>query len=316
MLRIGAVRDAAGLVAQELAPRENWAVLSIFFLLAGFLICFHFYAHNPFTHHGAHDDAEHAGWEHPPMFLAAAIGFLLATIPVVIYAWLTRLDERRLDYRALAESLRVRWSWSIGGVGQSVADSYMEQLRGEMIWARLALQHIAPPPRILAEQFAALSLDQQVERLRLVQNDWVQGQRDYMRHAHHKQHKLGAKFRNRGITLFAIGLIGLAFLLGIQFAFHREPTHVTLIVLPMIVIAAGLSVAYGERRSHEELSKQYARMYVVFDDADKEMTAALESKDVQRAHAILIKLGHEAISEHAQWLILRRARPVELQLGG
>src|SRR5436305_1186651 len=80
-----------------------------------------------------------------------------------IRAWVrwTRLDERRLDYRFLAEALRIRRAWALAGIGQSVADSYLGQLRSEVSWVRRALHSVCPPPRCWVETFAALEPPQQ-----------------------------------------------------------------------------------------------------------------------------------------------------------
>jgi hypothetical protein len=41
----------------------------------------------------------------------------------------------------------------------------------------------------------------------------------------------------------------------------------------------------------------------------------LPAREVEQIQAILIELGGEAIQENAQWLLLRRSKPVELPLG-
>jgi hypothetical protein len=41
----------------------------------------------------------------------------------------------------------------------------------------------------------------------------------------------------------------------------------------------------------------------------------LPPEEIDRMEKILIELGREAIQENAQWLLLRRSKPVELPLG-
>jgi hypothetical protein len=53
-------------------------------------------------------------------------------------------------------------------------------------------------------------------------------------------------------------------------------------------------------------------MWVVFTRGAAEFRDHLEAGDVESAQRVLETLGHEAITEHAQWLILRRNRPFEL----
>jgi hypothetical protein len=89
-----------------------------------------------------------------------------------------------------------------------------------------------------------------------------------------------------------------------------------LIVASSLVIAGGLFIAYNERRAHEELSKQYERMAILFANGDRELGDRIARRDVEGGQRVIAALGHEAIVEHAQWLILRRARQLELLIGG
>ena len=94
------------------------------------------------------------------------------------------------------------------------------------------------------------------------------------------------------------------------------PRHSILILASSLVIVGGLCIAYCERRSYEELSKQYERMAILFANGDRELGERLADRDVNGARRVIAALGHEAIIEHAQWLILRRARQLELHIGG
>jgi hypothetical protein len=96
----------------------------------------------------------------------------------------------------------------------------------------------------------------------------------------------------------------------------RHPPDSILILASCLVITGGLCIAYCERRAHEELSKQYERMAILFANGDRELADRLAQRDITGAQRVIAALGHEAIVEHAQWLILRRARQLELHIGG
>ena len=91
-----------------------------------------------------------------------------------------------------------------------------------------------------------------------------------------------------------------------------RPSPWLLIGSGVLVLAGAILIAYCDRRSHEELAHQYERMWVVFTRGSVELQDHLEAQDVEAAHRVLETLGHEAIAEHAQWLILRRNWPFEL----
>jgi len=340
LLRLSRVREAAGALSGHLQPQLDYALASFFVLLALSVLAFHFYT----------------DWlDYEPILLGIFLLFLTAAASVVVWGWQTRLDERRLDSRALAEALRVRRAWALAGVGQSVADSYRGQLRSEVSWIRQALFHVCPPPQAWADQFSRLSPDQQRALLDQVRKGWIKGQVNQFERSHKKEHNAAAILRLIGFVLTLSGWVVLLTLLfsalhtsadqgdlapvgdgraatasepsgeiGSDHERHvpahpsltpRYPPHWMLLVSSSLVIIGGLCIAYREHRAHEELSKQYERMHIVFTNGDRELESRLGQQDIAGAQRVIEALGHEAILEHSQWLLLRRARPLELHIG-
>ena len=349
LLRLSRVREAAGALSGHLQPRLNFALVFVFVLLALSVLAFHFYAH-------CFDYDEHIQHTvHQPVMLGIFLLFLTAAASVVVLGWQTRLDERRLDSRALAEALRVRRAWALAGVGRSVADSYPGQLRSEVSWIRQALFHVCPPSQAWTDQFSRLSLDQQCALLDQVRKEWIKGQVNQFERSHKKEHIAAATLSRSGFVLTLSGWVVLLILLfsalrtsadqgdlapvgdgraatasepsgeiGSDYERHvpahpsltpRYPPHWMLLVSSSLVIIGGLCIAYREHRAHEELSKRYERMQIVFTDGDSELESRLGQQDIAGAQRVIEALGHEAILEHSQWLLLRRARPLELHIG-
>jgi hypothetical protein len=80
----------------------------------------------------------------------------------------------------------------------------------------------------------------------------------------------------------------------------------------VLVVGGALIIAFGERRLYEEFGRQYSRAYDVFDAANRELDRLLKRNDIAGAHCLLRELGREALTENANWLVLRRSRPVEM----
>ena len=85
---------------------------------------------------------DHARRELPALYLV-----IFAAI-AALFLWHRRFDAqgRYLDYRALAEALRVQFYWRLGGLGDSAAASYLRKQLDELRWIRDALrrhQHTA-----------------------------------------------------------------------------------------------------------------------------------------------------------------------------
>jgi hypothetical protein len=79
----------------------------------------------------------------------------------------------------------------------------------------------------------------------------------------------------------------------------------------ILVTSAAVLHIYGRQRAFEEHARQYARMALLFQQADRAMEAALASADLDAARAIILDVGCEALAENADWLMLHRERPIE-----
>jgi len=301
LTRLMRLRAAAAAMAAHFERRYTFVLDALFVILLLGAASFHVYAHL---------ESHQAPGVHNPTWLAAFAGLLLLDVLLVAWGWARRLGERRDDYRALSEALRVRTYWGLAGIGKSVADSYLNQLRSEMSWTRRAVQCAAPPSANWSQLFREKSPPDRVERLRLVGRRWVDRQANYFHEEFHDNHRAAARLRRFGFVLAFTGWLMVARLVFTWDA--ARPSPWLLIGSGILVLSGAILIAYCERRSHEELARQYERMWVVFTRGAAEFRDHLEAGDVESAQSVLETLGHEAIAEHAQWLILRRNRPVEL----
>ena len=140
LTRLMRLRKAASALASKLDRRFTLYMVALFAILFLAAFSFHIYAHL---------ESEEAPAVRDPFWLAAFVELLLLHALLVCWVWARRLGERRHDYRALAEALRVRIYWGVAGIGKSVADSYLNQLRSEMSWTRRARAVHRPGPGIL-----------------------------------------------------------------------------------------------------------------------------------------------------------------------
>ncbi len=195
--RLTGVREAAARLSRHLQPRLESAVLWVFLLLGLAAMSMHIYSH--------HVELRDGHLHHQRSWVIAFVILLFTPACLVGVVWYGRLDERRLDYRTLAEALRIRRAWALAGIGQSVADSYLGQLRGEVSWVRRALLSVCPPPQVWSDQFAALSHDQQRDLLKAVRTEWVNDQVHNFRRASNREHRRATRFRRLGLGLTLIG---------------------------------------------------------------------------------------------------------------
>jgi hypothetical protein len=303
-LRLIWLRESAESLARKLDALFLLWQRALFIMLFFSVTCFDLYDHHAVFGRELNNDGRYN------YLLWGFSGGVVLCVGIAARAWYARLYERRLDYRALAETVRVRIYWAIAGVGLSVADSYLGQLSGEISWARLALKISAPPPSQWQEYFQRQSPDNQFEQLCLVEKEWVADQASFYRRTFEKRHKAATWYRFSGLCI-AFG--GVLIAVGLA-SFSRAEHPGVLIAVNMSVLVAALLLLYSDRQSHEDLAKQYERMTEVFSKGAADLKTYLHGDSVQIAAAqeTIIALGHEAISEHSQWLILRRNRPFEV----
>lgn len=230
---------------------------------------------------------------------------------VLLYLWQKRQDTqgRYLDYRALAEGLRVQFYWRLAGLADNVSTSYLRKQLDELRWIREALRgsNVLPPP-----------VDPRAD---LVLAHWVRGQADYFR----SRAKLQMTRIHHVELLSAISLAaGLLATASLVVFWHRLESmgtwhHWIVLVMGFAPIAAALWETYGERFGLRSQAHQYARFATVFGRAEKVITHLETSpNEPHRQHSersLIRELGREALMESGDWVLLLRERPIILPKG-
>jgi len=231
--------------------------------------------------------------------------------------WLSTLARRRgwhrkyLDYRALAEGLRVQGYWRRAGISltddpEFAQDSFMQKQDIELGWTRNVMRSaglgypLDPPPHPEQELDAVI-------------REWVGdaahgGQVDYFRskavqrtRQHHITETLGFASLFAGIAI-SIVLAALAHRLS------ADIKNVLVVIMGILSIVAAVREAYAFKKADKELIKQYRFMQRIFDEA---RMALARTRDATEQREILRALGEAALAEHAEWALMHRQRPLE-----
>lgn len=251
----------------------------------------------------------------------------LAIYPVVwlavFYLW-RRAESREfqskyLDYRALAEGLRVQFFWRLLGLPDAVEDHYLDKQRDELQWIRYALRFW----RLSDETRLGPQGDREEEFARhgdLVRRLWVDNQRHYFEHcAGPREKSKGDKCRGHGQSLFqfslvaAVGLV-LAIALPLAFSVVPDPSETLidalLVLVALTIVASALRIGYGEKMAFLQHANRYDAIAKRFHDAQKQ----LSRKDLrgEEVASIYRDLGREALAENGDWLLIHRERPLEI----
>ena len=241
-------------------------------------------------------------------------GFLAVFLTGMAVTWVARRGDwqrKYLDYRALAEGLRVQayWQWAglTDGPGATFAhDNFLQKQDAGLEWIRNVMRG--------AGLEAALGPAPEPEsRIDVVIADWIgapgkAGQLHYYVRAIERRARLHHRAELFGLCCIVLG-VGVGILLAL-FArwFDGELKHNLVAVMGILSVAAAVHEASMHKKADKELIKQYAFMQRIFSAARRRVD---ESRNVQEKRRVLRALGEAALSEHAAWTLMHRERPVQ-----
>jgi hypothetical protein len=240
------------------------------------------------------------------------------------FAW----QHRHINYRALAEALRVQLFWRLAALPLSAADAYLRGQREELQGIRRALRFFD----LLALGEARPDIPAAVERLRLVRARWVRDQRAYFLGrdgrggavAREEQKSQGVSWATRASVALGVLLIvplGLwpealeTPLKGLPGWITVEPRDVLLGLSALAFACAAAVAGYGQIMGFAEHARDGRKAGELFARAEERLQAIMEGSDepekVAAARRVLADLGREALVENGDWVILHRERPWE-----
>ena len=220
--------------------------------------------------------------------------FLTLALLVIYLSTRARNLERYMEYRALAEVLRVACFWRLAGVTATPTDRFLNQHWGNLRWVRSAVNALWIPDTTVAPN------------LGLVKTRWIDDQQGYYER---KSTASGiATRRSRWLTntCFAAGVI-LAWL-G---AFKADWGAVTTLGSGMLLLIVGAISHYAHTRGWEEDASRYRSMAAPF--AWCQQIWRLDDEKTRRV--LVQELGGECVAELSNWLLTHRNRPIGLIKG-
>jgi hypothetical protein len=159
-------------------------------------------------------------------------------------------EEKRYDYRALAEAFRVQFYWLLVGTGRSVSSNYMQRQRDELDWIRYAVSSAAIPLENSRRSFLALDRCSQALILDAARTRWVAAQADYFRKSSTGLAKRGRIMQGRGWILGAtalLSILAMALASALPSLLEAASTHWFLVTLTLIVIGILLIILPWDR---------------------------------------------------------------------
>ena len=238
----------------------------------------------------------------------AFLGFFAVAVLVHRVAARGEWHRKYLDYRALAEGLRVQFYWVAAGLtaGRNTKfthDNFLQKQDVELGWIRNVMRYSGHLGDMSA--YSRAGLDYAVQEWVLDPNG---GQLAY--YERKASERIGRRRRTQAISDACLWTgIGVAVVLAL-FSGRLQPDwkDLLLVLMGILPLIAGVRQAYAQKRAESELIKQYVFMARIFRNAQRRLAGA-ESDAARRK--VLKALGDAALEEHAEWILIHRERPLE-----
>ena len=217
--------------------------------------------------------------------------------------------RKYLDYRTLAEGLRVQFYWALAGISQDdldldAHDNFLRLQDPEVGWIRNAMR--------AAGMYADAQPRQADGALDVAIDEWVGGQ-DTGQLGYYAT-KTAERTRRKQITE-TLGKISLAasaiVVVTLLIAGSQLPPALLepmLALMGITLLLFAVRHGYAHAIAETELIKQYEFMLHIFANARKRLDES--DSDKLRRH-VLIALGRSALDEHAQWILMHRERSLD-----
>jgi hypothetical protein len=244
-----------------------------------------------------------------PYFMIAFLlfFFVAATTQYIAknFAW----HRKYLDYRTLAEGLRVQFYWAVAGVtgdneSKFAHDNFLQAQDPELGWIRNVMR-VAGMRCDVAANLSASGLD-------YVMREWIgdtsNGQLAYF--SKKTAERLKKHRRTERLGMLSL-LTSVAVVLVFVFAGRELPDgwfNPLSVVMGTMLLLYGVRHAYAFATAESELIKQYEFMLRIFHNARRRLDNA---EDALEQRQILKALGGSALDEHAEWLLMHRDRSLD-----
>jgi len=246
------------------------------------------------------------GWAY---FMAAFLMFFVFSAGLQQVASRKGWHRKYLDYRTLAEGLRVQFYWAVAGVGAEseskfTHDNFLQAQDAELGWIRNVM-------RVAGTKCDANRASSSVG-LEFVIREWIgdesSGQLGYFASKSSERSQ-----RNR--LTERLGLMSLLSSVAVVIVFltfgSRLPdtwSAPLMAIMGTMLLLFAIRQGYAYATAEKDLIKQYDFMYRLFENVRWRLD---EAGDTDEQRLILRALGDSALDEHAQWILMHRDRTVD-----
>ena len=216
--------------------------------------------------------------------------------------------RKYLDYRTLAEGLRVQFYLSAAGItgdneSKFTHENFLQTQDPELGWIRNVMRVAGTrcdADRIVSQVGLAFTLKQWI-------GDNESGQLGYYQRKAAQWIKRNRNTERLSALALAASVIVILLIL-FSGTFGETYIDALFVLMGSVLLAYGVRQGYAQSTAEKELIKQYEFMLRVFHNARRRLDAA---EDDDERHQILRALGGSCLDEHAEWILMHRDRSID-----
>ena len=242
-------------------------------------------------------------------FLYAFLGFFVLATAIHMFGKRHSWHRKYLDYRTLAEGLRVQLYWSAAGVtagskSKYTHDTFLQSQDPDLGWIRNVM-------RVAGTECDAADYQEQAG-LDFTLREWLgdseSGQLGYFVHKGAEKVKRFRRTERMAQLVFWVGFAVIALFILMSAELEDVLRDPVVVLMGVMLLLIGIRQSYGDSVADAELIKQYDFMYRIFSNARRRINGA--DNDAEKRRVLRI-LGEAALGEHAQWILMHRERSLE-----
>lgn len=243
------------------------------------------------------------------IFLVAFLLFFAVAAVVQLLANRRGWHRKYLDYRALAEGLRVQFYWAVAGVvneseSKFSHDNFLQAQDPELGWIRNVMR--------VAGTRCDVRPYREPGGLAFVLGEWIgdadHGQLAYFARKTALRIKHNRLTENLGLISLLASVAVVAVLLVVGTAIAKVWVDPLMAVMGSLLLIYGIRKGYAYALAEKELIKQYEFMLRIFRNARRRLD---NTDDPDEQRLILRALGGSALDEHSEWILMHRDRSIE-----
>ncbi|HRO27457.1 MAG TPA: hypothetical protein PLD19_08480 [Luteimonas sp.] len=220
-------------------------------------------------------------------------------------------QRKYLDYRTLAEGLRVQSYWRRAGIvvpgsRTTAHENFLQKQDTELGWIRNVMRGASVDGMLVAAPVDEALVDAVID-------EWIGtpdgvGQLAYYGHAAQRRTRLHHRAERIARTCIGLGVASAALLALFAHSFDDQTKLVLVSAMGILSVAAAVQEAYMHKKADKELIRQYGFMQRIFAGATRLLAGLADDPDERRR--VLVAVGEAALTEHAEWSLMHRERPL------